>query len=433
VGFRPFVYRLAAEMELGGTVANNSNGAVIEIEGPAERLEAFGEELIRRLPPLAHVSDLRQHEIATRGETTFRIERSQHYAECRPEVTPDAATCRDCLNELFEPNDRRHRYPFINCTNCGPRYSIIRTVPYDRPATTMAEFELCEPCRREYEDPADRRFHAQPNACPACGPQLQLLLSDSSSVDGDPIAQAARMLSEGKILAVKGIGGYHLACRADRQNVVESLRIRKLRDGKPLAVMVPDVEHARRVCRLTQADIDALSSPAAPIVLAPKNDGHGLADAVAPHCRDFGIFLPYAPVHHLLFAEGLGPLVLTSANLAGQPLTYEDDDALATLGDVADAFLMHNRRIFRPIDDSVVLTFRETVAPIRRARGYAPRPIRLDTHLRHPQSWARPSAATKGGTGVSPVREPRPTNTQARRLCHPGREESSRAAKKNNR
>jgi hydrogenase maturation protein HypF len=386
VGFRPFVYRLATEMGLGGTVANNSNGAVIEIEGPFERVEAFAEELIRQLPPLAHVSDMRHHEIATRGETTFRIEGSQRDAERRPVVTPDATTCRNCLSELFNPADRRYRYPFINCTNCGPRYSIICTVPYDRPATTMAEFEFCDPCRREYEDPTDRRFHAQPNACPVCGPQLRLQRPDSSSIDGDPIMQAARLLSEGGILAVKGIGGYHLACRADRQDVVESLRARKLRDGKPLAVMVPDIESAQRICRLTQVDVEALQSPAAPIVLAPKNDGHDLADAVAPQCRDFGVFLPYAPVHHLLFAEGLGPLVMTSANLAGQPLTYEDDDALETLGDVADAFLMHNRRIFRPIDDSVVLTFRKAVTPIRRARGYAPRPIRLDASLCHARS-----------------------------------------------
>ncbi len=381
VGFRPFVYRLATELRLGGTVANNSNGAVIEVEGPADRVEVFAEELIRRLPPLARVSEVQHREITARGETTFRIERSESDADRRPEVTPDAATCRDCLVELFDSGDRRYRYPFINCTNCGPRYSIIRTVPYDRPATTMAEFEFCEPCRREYEDPADRRFHAQPNACPACGPQLRLQFADSSLADGDAVKLAARMLSDGKVIAIKGIGGYHLACRADRQDVVELLRVRKLRDGKPLAVMVPDVEAARRVCRLTSADAEALGSPAASIVLAPKNEGHGLADAVAPKCRDFGIFLPYAPVHHLLFAEGLGPLVMTSANLAGQPLTYEDEDALVTLGDVADAFLMHNRRIFRPIDDSVVFTFRGAATLIRRARGYAPRPIRLGERI----------------------------------------------------
>jgi hydrogenase maturation protein HypF len=418
-------------MGLGGTVANNSNGAVIEIEGPSERVEEFAEELIRQLPPLARVADMQQRDVATRGETAFRIERSQRDAQRRPEVTPDAATCRDCLNELFDPDDRRYRYPFINCTNCGPRYSIICTVPYDRPATTMAEFEFCEPCRREYEDPADRRFHAQPNACPVCGPQLWLQRPDSSSIDGDPIVQAARLLSEGGILAVKGIGGYHLACRADRHDVVESLRVRKLRDGKPLAVMVPDIESAQRICRLTQADVDALQSPAAPIVLAPKNDGHGLADAVAPQCRDFGVFLPYAPVHHLLFAEGLGPLVMTSANLAGQPLTYEDDDALATLGDVADAFLMHNRRIFRPIDDSVVLTFRETLTPIRRARGYAPRPIRLDAPLCRTRSaetnivsggpWLQPWGTRTDHPFVSPAAEA---------TGHPRGERSSRTAQK---
>ena len=350
VGFRPFVYRLATGMELGGTVANNSNGAVVEVEGPLERVEAFAEELTGHLPPLARVAEVRHRDVAVRGETTFRIERSERAAERRPEVTPDAATCADCLRELFDPNDRRYRYPFINCTNCGPRYSIICTVPYDRPATTMAVFEFCEPCRREYENPGDRRFHAQPNACPVCGPQLRLRLADASFAPGDPIARAARMLADGKVLAVKGIGGYHLACRADRQDVVELLRARKLRDGKPLAVMVPDIDNsARRICRLTSTDEQVLTSPAAPILLAPKNEHHGLADAVAPQCRDFGVFLPYAPVHHLLFAEGLGPLVMTSANLAGQPLTYDDEDARATLSDVADGFLIHNRRIFRPI------------------------------------------------------------------------------------
>ncbi len=382
VGFRPFVYRLATEMKLGGTVANNSNGAVVEVEGPLERVEAFAAELPRRLPPLARVAEVRHRDVAVRGETTFRIERSERAAERRPEVTPDAATCADCLRELFDPNDRRYRYPFINCTNCGPRYSIICAVPYDRPATTMAVFEFCEPCRREYENPGDRRFHAQPNACPVCGPQLRLRLVDASFAPGDPITQAARMLADGKVLAVKGIGGYHLACRADRQDVVELLRLRKLRDGKPLAVMVPDIDSARRICRLTPTDERTLTLPAAPILLAPKNEHHGLADAVAPQCRDFGVFLPYAPVHHLLFAEGLGPLVMTSANLAGQPLTYDDEDARASLADVADGFLIHNRRIFRPIDDSVVFTFRETVTPLRRARGYAPRPIRLDERIR---------------------------------------------------
>ena len=396
VGFRPFVYRLATELKLSGNVLNNSNGAVIEIEGTAARVENFARQLIERLPPLAHVSELKQQNLEVVGEVAFTIERSHDDTGQRPEVTPDAATCVDCLRELFDVGDRRYRYPFINCTNCGPRYSIIRTVPYDRPATTMAVFEFCEPCRAEYEDPGNRRFHAQPNACPVCGPELKLQKADAAPVEGDPVKQAARMLADGRVLAIKGIGGFHLACRADRAEVVDALRARKLRDGKPLAVMVADITAARRLCDLTPADERALQSPAAPIVLATKKPGHGLAASIAPGCRDFGVFLPYAPVHHLLFAEGLGPLVMTSANLAGQPLTYRDEDALTTLGDVAEVFLTHNREIFRPIDDSVVLTFREDATPVRRARGYAPRPIRLNKHVCPPSDAGRRVLAVGG-------------------------------------
>jgi hydrogenase maturation protein HypF len=377
VGFRPFVYRLASEQALSGYVANNNNGVVIEIEGPAGSIEAFEESLALRLPPLARIFEVRRAHLEPRHDTSFRIERSERGETERAEVTPDAATCDDCVAELFDPAGRRHRYPFINCTNCGPRYSIIRAVPYDRPATTMVDFRMCAPCNREYTDPSNRRFHAQPNACAVCGPELRLHPADACPPGDDAIARAARLLGDGRILAIKGIGGYHLACRADREDVVQRLRERKLRDGKPLAIMVPNVDAAERVCRLTAEEIEILGSPAAPILLAPKRANHGVGPSVAPNCSSFGIMLPYAPVHYLLFAEGLGPLVMTSANLAGQPLTYEDEDALATLGDVADAFLVHNRAIFRPIDDSVVFAFRGAAVPIRRARGYAPRPLRL--------------------------------------------------------
>ena len=378
VGFRPYVYRLAGRWNLAGYVANNMNGAVIEVEGPAACLEGFARELLAHLPPLARVSELHRQDLAPLGESEFRIRASDAESNRRPEVVPDAATCADCLRELFSPQDRRYRYPFINCTNCGPRYSIIRDLPYDRPQTTMAAFKMCTQCDREYHDPRDRRFHAQPNACPACGPSVSLRApSGLPFPTDDPIRTAAAMLRSGAIVAVKGIGGYHLACRADLEATVQRLRQRKLRDGKPLAVMVPDLDCARRLCRLCAADEEALTSVAAPIVLAPKADEKALAPSVAPGCRDFGLMLPYAPVHHLLFAEGLGPLVMTSANLAGQPLTYRDDQALADLADVADAFLVHNREIFRPIDDSVVFTYRGQAIPIRRARGYAPRPIHL--------------------------------------------------------
>ncbi|MEW6198663.1 MAG: carbamoyltransferase HypF [Planctomycetota bacterium] len=386
VGFRPFVYRLAARHGVGGSVANDNNGATIEIEGSPAALAAFERELLAELPPLARINELARRDLPACGETTFRIRASERDAGRRPEVAPDAATCADCRRELLDPVDRRHRYPFINCTNCGPRYSIIRDVPYDRPQTTMAVFQMCPACQREYDDPADRRFHAQPNACAVCGPRLEWrgcgnaagAEQGTRSVHGDDaLRAAARLLQESGIVAIKGIGGYHLACRADREEVVRRLRERKLRDGKPLALMVPDLATARRLCRLTPADEEALTSPAAPIVLAPKAEGVAIAPSVAPGCGDYGLLLPYAPVHHLLFAEGLGPLVMTSANLAGQPLTYRDEDALRELSDVADAFLRHNREIFRPIDDSVVQTFRGEAVPIRRARGYAPRPIHL--------------------------------------------------------
>ena len=377
VGFRPFVYRLATRYSLVGFVANDGNGASLEVEGPSLAVETFTSKLMDDLPPLARVSHLARRDMAPLKETEFRIELSQPDRHRRPEVTPDAALCEECQAELFDPADRRHRYAFITCTNCGPRYSIMRTVPYDRPATTMAHFTLCETCAREYAEPGDRRFHAQPNACGACGTQLMLCRPDRSRIDGDAVREAARILAEGRIVAVKGIGGFHLACRADVDAVVGELRRRKIRDGKPLAVMVANLKAAQGVCVLTDADVAALTSRAAPIVLAAKRPGHGLADTVAPGCGEFGVMLPYAPVHHLLFAEGLGPLVMTSGNLAGQPLTYEDGDAFTTLGAVADAFLTHNREIFRPIDDSVVFGFQEEVVSVRRARGYAPRPIQL--------------------------------------------------------
>ncbi len=400
VGFRPHVFRLAVRHQLAGFVANDSHGAQIEVEGPPDGLAAFERALQHELPPLARITSLTRRDLPPCGDTAFRINASEARPDERPEVTPDAATCADCLRELFDPADRRYRYPFINCTNCGPRYSIIRDVPYDRPQTTMAVFTMCPACDREYHDPADRRFHAQPNACPACGPQLEFRATERRSDEatkgthdegharsrGDAaVVAAVALLDAGGILAVKGIGGFHLACRADNESAVRRLRRRKLRDGKPLAVMVRDVETARRICRLTPADETALTAPAAPIVLVCKADRHGLAPSLAPGCRDFGLLLPYTPLHHLLLATSatgggryqLGPLVMTSANLAGQPLTYRDDDALAFLSDVADAFLLHNREIFRPIDDSVVLTWRDRPLPLRRARGYAPRPIRL--------------------------------------------------------
>lgn len=381
VGFRPFVYRLATRIGLSGFVANTTAGAVVEVEGLEDDIERFARALVAELPPQASIAEMRQCGLPPRGDQAFTIAASGAAAARRAQVTPDLATCPDCLRELFDPGDRRWRYPFINCTNCGPRYSIIRDLPYDRPATTMSRFAMCAPCQREYDDPADRRFHAQPNACPRCGPRLRLERADGTPIVGDPVVAAARLLRAGRIVAVKGIGGYHLACRADRDDVVRRLRQRKLRDGKPLAVMVPDVATAERLCRLNAAQLGILRSVAAPILLARKRAGHGLAPSVAEGSGDFGLMLPYAPVHHLLFAEGLGPLVMTSANISGEPLTFEDEDARQTLADVADALLMHDRPIYRPIDDSVVFEFRGRAVPIRRARGYVPQPLRIDPAL----------------------------------------------------
>lgn len=378
VGFRPFVHRLAQRLHLAGSVSNTSGGATIEIEGAPDAQAAFEVALFRELPPLAHIAGWDISDLACTGDARFEIVASQRDAVPRAAVTPDAATCADCRRELFDTRDRRHRYPLTNCTNCGPRYSIIHAIPYDRPATTMASFEMCPVCAREYDDPADRRFHAQPVACHACGPKLQLVDRAGEPLPGDPIRVAAAMLVAGRIIAIKGLGGFHLACRADDGHAVRTLRKRKIRDGKPFALMVPDLDAAERLGALTAADRRALESPAAPIVLAPRRADAPVAAAIAPDCRDLGTMLPYTPIHLLLFAEGLGPLVMTSANRAGLPLTYRNDDALRELADIADAILLHDRDIFRPIDDSVIFTFRDAAIPIRRARGFVPEPLALN-------------------------------------------------------
>ena len=396
VGFRPFAYRIAWETGLAGHVGNDPRGAFIEIEGPREKVALFKERLREKLPPLAEIAAMDVSEMTPLGEIGFHIERSSHEGEQKAEIAPDTATCADCLREMDDPADRRYRYPFINCTNCGPRYSIIRAVPYDRANTTMAVFRMCPACRAEYDDPADRRFHAQPNACPVCGPKVRLTDAQGVEAKGDPIRLAARWLADGRIVAVKGLGGFHLACRADHDGAVKTLRERKGREAKPLAMMAGTAEAARRIVELDEAALAALQSAARPIVLAPKRADAPISAHVAPGSECFGVMLPYAPLHFLLFGEGLGPLVMTSGNPSAEPLCRDNAEALKRLRGVADGFLMHNRDIERRVDDSVVMVIARSDdvpairMPLRRSRGYVPAPLVV------PISAARPVLAVGG-------------------------------------
>ena len=381
VGFRPAVYRLAVELGLAGRVGNNAAGAFVEVQGPADRVEAFWARLRRELPPLAEIAELRITERAPRRRAAFVIDASDHAGSGTAEIAPDVATCPDCLAELHDPADRRYRYPFINCTNCGPRYSIVTAVPYDRAQTTMAGFVMCPACRREYEDPADRRFHAQPNACAACGPRLWAAETDGSERPGDACDHAAETLRRGGIVAVKGLGGFHLAVAADDEAAVRRLRQRKGREAKPLAVMAPDLPAAERLVVLDEASRRALTGPARPIVLAPARPESPVAASVAPATAGLGVMLPYTPLHHLLLRAVGRAVVMTSGNPTAEPLCIDNAEALARLGGVADLFLLHDRPIARGVDDSVARALcdgrRTVVVPIRRARGYVPEPIRL--------------------------------------------------------
>ena len=382
VGFRPFVYRLADELNLTGWVVNDSAGVTIEVQGAAESVERFPHRLREGLPPLAEIARCEIVEMETAvGEKIFDIRPSESGELTDPQVTVDTAVCEDCLREMRDPADRRYGYPFINCTNCGPRYTIIRRIPYDRPNTTMAEFEMCPACAAEYTDPADRRFHAQPVACPVCGPGVWLARPDGNPIDGeDPIAAAAGLLERGKIVAIKGLGGFHLACRADDSEAVERLRFRKRRDAKPLALMVRDLPAAEALCEISPEAGKLLAGPLRPIVLLPRcpDAGGKIARAVAYDLPTLGLMLPYTPLHHLIFDHIAMPLVMTSANFSDEPLIKDNEAAIAELADLADALLMHNRKIARRLDDSVVqLNGLGQLGVIRRARGYAPQPIRL--------------------------------------------------------
>jgi hydrogenase maturation protein HypF len=384
VGFRPFVHNLATRLGLGGTVRNTARGVEIEVEGAPSAVNEFVEDLLAEAPPLAHIDDVRVEEAESRGVGTFEIGPSCDGGDFQP-VSPDVATCPECLREILDPGDRRFGYPFTNCTHCGPRFTIIRAIPYDRPNTTMADFAMCPECRAEYDDPADRRFHAQPNACAACGPRLTLVDSTGQLVPGAPLAETRRLLAAGHIVAIKGVGGFHLACDATNDAAVHRLRERKGREAKPLAIMVPDAATAGRLCVLSDGENALLGSPAHPIVILTERPGSGLAPSIASGVGNVGLMLPYAPLHHLLFCgDGveLRALVMTSGNRSEEPIVTDNAEALTQLSSIADALLLHDRPIHVRCDDSVTRMAPGGELPIRRSRGYAPLPVRLPFEAR---------------------------------------------------
>lgn len=380
VGFRPFVFNLAEGLGLGGWVSNTSAGVIIEAEGPDDALAAFESHLRDDAPPLADVTAVTGQDVPAIGETVFAIRFSQDTPGTDTALPPDVAGCADCRREIRDPADRRHRYAFTNCTNCGPRWTIVDRIPYDRPFTSMADFAMCGACRAEYDDPRDRRFHAQPNACPECGPRLALHGEDVDP-GAEPLAETARLLAAGRIVAVKGLGGFHLAVRADDEAAVARLRARKGREAKPLALMVRDLEAAALLAEITVEERAALTSPAAPIVLLVRRTEASAAPSVAPRRRRLGVMLAYTPLHLLLCdrlaALGVPALVMTSGNVSDEPICLDDAEARTRLAGIADAWLGHDRPIRRRADDSVLLARGDGPLFLRRSRGYAPVPILL--------------------------------------------------------
>jgi hydrogenase maturation protein HypF len=378
VGFRPFVYQLATKYSLKGWVCNTSEDVKIEVQGESKDLKRFLSELQDNAPPLAHIESITVTYHPPADYTSFKIRHSIAEEGKYQLVSPDIATCPACLREIFSPEDRRYHYPFTNCTNCGPRFTIIEDVPYDRPKTTMRSFQMCPDCQAEYDNPLDRRFHAQPNACPKCGPRLELLDAKGNRVEtSDAIAAASQLLRDGKILAIRGLGGFLLACNATSEKAVELLRQRKRRPFKPLAIMVADMEEAKRHCYISEAEEKLLTSPQSPIVLMWWKPESTVCQAVAPNLKYLGVMLPYTPLHHLLL-RGVGlPLVMTSGNISEEPIAKDNDEAIRRLSGIADYFLVHNRDIYARYDDSVTVIERGTFQLTRRARSYAPYPIHL--------------------------------------------------------
>jgi hydrogenase maturation protein HypF len=399
VGFRPFVFSQAVQKGLTGWVCNTSAGVDIEVSGEPGDIELFISALKTDAPPLARIDSVEVHQIPCAGYETFEIKQSKSVLEAFQPISPDISICPDCLKELFDPSDRRYRYPFINCTNCGPRLTIIDDIPYDRPYTTMRDFEMCPNCLAEYSDPANRRFHAQPIACPVCGPHIwleqlphaQITLQKVIASDDAAILATQKLLLKGKVVAIKGLGGFHLACDATNPKAVAELRRRKLRVDKPFALMLPNIDTIRQECVITEADRQLLESRERPIVIVDRRSTSHIASEVAPEQNTLGVMLPYTPLHYLLFAPPaikkhgrqqsqicpIPPLVMTSGNISEEPIAIDNDEARERLAGLADAFLMHNRPIRTRCDDSVMRTFHGATFPIRRSRGYAPFPVYL--------------------------------------------------------
>ena len=390
VGFRPFIYSLARDIGLVGSVYNTSDGVKVEIQGSLSQLDQFESRLRPEAPPLSTITSVEVENATALDDTDFSIIASHDNASVSTLISPDVALCDDCKRELFDNNNRRYRYPFINCTNCGPRYTIIENIPYDRPFTSMKHFPLCKDCHDEYQDPADRRFHAQPNACPECGPQVWLTDQKGKKIESlDPISKTIDFLVKGKILAIKGLGGFHLVVDASNSEAVAQLRLAKGRDEKPLALMVKDIATAKELVHVDQKETDTLLSIQSPIVLCSAIDNDKIAPNIAPGNDRLGIMLPYTPLHHLLLSGELDTLVMTSANFSEEPICIDNDEALERLSGLADYFLLHNRDIYLRSDDSVVMEMAGEIRPIRRSRGYAPRPIFM--------KQKRPSVLAVGG------------------------------------
>ncbi|MBC8345881.1 MAG: carbamoyltransferase HypF [Candidatus Marinimicrobia bacterium] len=377
VGFRPFIYKLAQQNQVSGNVKNTNDGVTIFVQGTHDSIQSFLSLLQSEPPPLARIQDVQIQPTTPNGHVGFKIVHSKVSGQKSAIILPDMSTCNDCLNDIANPKNRRYQYPFTNCTNCGPRFSIIQDLPYDRPNTSMGEFTMCRKCQTEYADPENRRFHAQPNACPNCGPQISFIKKDGKllSEKQDALITVLDQISAGKIIGLKGLGGFQFVCDARNENAVEALRRRKNRPAKPFAIMVKNLEMAKKLCRLSMEEADLITSPEKPIVILKSKNSKTLSSNIAPGNPTLGLMLPYTPLHYLLM-DGLGfPIVATSGNLANEPICIDENEALTRLKNIADGFLIHNRPIVRPVDDSVARIMAGKPMIIRRARGFAPLPI----------------------------------------------------------